>query len=325
MHPGFWETADGGWAVPPEPARRWLAARARRYAARGDRAWAYVPTSSLRTAPSSRRLREGLRPADAYAGYAFGLVLSGARRFEEAARCFHAAARTCEPPYWRALAFAAEAELAAGRRAASARTMTRARVAAAATSPAAAVDARVWQGLLLLMMKRYAAAAARLAPVAARSRYGQAWLGAALLRLGRPAAALPRLTAAMKADPGDEEAAVLRAETLVALGRRREALATARALARRWPLNPFIPLVALLAAGPDESRSWWARAWRPGARRRGAARTAAGLSRGARRRGAAAARGRGRLPRPALRGRPVARRAPRRGRAAAAGLARRSA
>lgn len=217
-------------ALPSGRARRRLLNAARR----GRDAWSWV----LRVMAGERLTG---RPRERWAGYAAGLASMRERRFPAAARAFLAAAGLTEPPFWRALAFASEAELLAGRRARSEQLMSRAEKAAGEE----AAEVAAWRGELLLMQMRCAEAEKVLAPVAAKSRYGRVWLAAALLRLGRPAEALKQLNGSK-----DEEASFLRAEALLALERPGAARAVEEA-ARRFPGNPFAPLLRRAAVGDD--------------------------------------------------------------------------
>lgn len=217
--------------LPSGRARRRLLNAARR----GRDAWSYVLLVLAGEKP------EGPAPRERWAGYARGLALMRERRYPAAAASFLAAAALTEPPFWRALAFAAEAELLAGRRSRSEALIARAEAAAGEES----AEAAAWRGELLLMQMRCAEAEKALAPVAARSRYGRVWLAAALLRLNRPGEALERLNG-----ENDEEACFLRAEALLALDSPRARRAVEEA-ARRFPGNPFAPLLRRAAAGDD--------------------------------------------------------------------------
>lgn len=229
------ERRFGPLLCPPLPSgrpRRRLLNAARR----GRGAWSWV----LLVLAGERPV--GTAPRERWAGYARGLALMRERRYPAASKAFLAAAELTEPPFWRALAFAAEAELLAGRKSRSEELLRRAEAAAGDES----AEVAAWRGELLLMQMRCAEAEKVLAPIAAESRYGRVWLAAALLRLGRPAEALRQLNAA----PADEEALFLRAEALLALDRPGARRAVEEA-ARRYPGNPFAPLLRRAAAGDD--------------------------------------------------------------------------
>jgi tetratricopeptide (TPR) repeat protein len=227
----------GGLLAPDlpqgRPRRRLLGA-----ARRARDAWAWVLLVLAGEKPA------GPAPRERWAGYAAGLALMRERRFAAAAKAFLRAAELSRPPSWRALAFAAEAELLAGRRVRSEALMRR----AAECVGEEKAELRVWQGELLLMQMRCAEAASLLAPVAKGSRYGLCWLGAALLRLNKPEDALKVLHAA----PDDEETQFLRAEALLTLDRPNARRAVEN-VCSRFPGNPYAPLLRRAADGDEKA------------------------------------------------------------------------
>jgi tetratricopeptide (TPR) repeat protein len=97
-----------------------------------------------------------------------------------------------------------------------------------------------WRGVLKLWSGAYDAALEDLSRAETLGQHdSQCWGGGALAMLGRLDEALLKLSALLKRDPADQEAAVLRAEVLRRLGRPREALEDLDRLLARVPEHPW--------------------------------------------------------------------------------------
>lgn len=183
--------------------------------------WAYFYLSQLNTM-SDIRVKN---PIDSIANFRAGrygwmwfeLGHSRLQRcdFKGAIKAFAAAAKSTQPPLWRAYAFAGEALLCLRR---GKTAFDYFKKAQAAAPPEERADVLAWIGEMHLWLGDYRKAIACLEKAAeGGALYAYCWLGAAKLKSGNAHAALKDLDLGLKLLPRDREAYLWRGETKISL------------------------------------------------------------------------------------------------------------
>lgn len=185
-------------------------------------------------------------PLYAWMRYQTGKARFLAGDFAGAEEDFAAAAGSCEPANWRALAFRAETLWCLGEPESAWRAAFES--SEAVTPPGDLLGMRTWKGEVLLWAGHYEEA---LALIRESTALGPSdalvWEGAALTLLGRPAEGLRKLDAMLARSPRRGDALLWRAETLLRLGRHDDALAAAERAVRHYKDEADAPNAYALA------------------------------------------------------------------------------